>query len=40
MQENQELILPPWMGKEVTGDSFYKKVNMRTRALKARHEGR
>ena len=38
--ENQELILPHWIGKEVTGDSFYKKVNMRARALKAHHEGR
>ena len=37
-QETQELILPPWIGKEVTGDSFYKKINMRDRALKARHE--
>jgi adenylate cyclase len=24
-QETQELILPHWIGKEVTGDSFYKK---------------
>jgi CYTH domain-containing protein len=39
-QETQELSLPRWIGKEVTGDSFYKKVNMRARALKARHEGR
>ena len=39
-QESQELILPRWIGKEVTGDSFYKKVNMRARALKAHHEGR
>jgi CYTH domain-containing protein len=38
-QESQELILPRWVGKEVTGDSFYKKVNMRARALKASHEG-
>jgi len=38
-QESQELILPRWIGKEVTGDSFYKKVNMRARALKARREG-
>jgi CYTH domain-containing protein len=30
-QESQELILPRWIGKEVTGDSFYKKVNMRAR---------
>jgi len=31
-QESQELILPRWIGKEVTGDSFYKKINMRARA--------
>ena len=30
-QESQELVLPHWIGKEVTGDSFYKKVNMRAR---------
>jgi adenylate cyclase len=34
-QESQELILPPWIGKEVTGHPFYKKINMRARALKA-----
>jgi adenylate cyclase len=34
-QERQELILPRWIGKEVTGDPFYKKINMRARALKA-----
>jgi adenylate cyclase len=39
-KESQELILPRWIGKEVTGDPFYKKVNMRARALKADHEGR
>jgi adenylate cyclase len=39
-QESQELILPLWIGKEVTGDSFYKKVNMRARALKAHRQGR
>jgi adenylate cyclase len=33
--EAQELILPRWIGKEVTGDSFYRKINMRARALKA-----
>ena len=33
-QETQELILPSWVGKEVTGDPFYKKINMRARALK------
>jgi CYTH domain-containing protein len=34
-QEIHELILPPWVGREVTGDPFYKKINMRDRALKA-----
>jgi adenylate cyclase len=38
-QETQELILPGWVGKEVTGDSFYKKINMRARALKAHRQG-
>jgi adenylate cyclase len=38
-QENQELILPGWIGKEITGDSFYKKINMRARALKAHRQG-
>jgi adenylate cyclase len=33
-QESQELILPPWIGKEVTGDSFYRKTNMREHAQK------
>jgi adenylate cyclase len=33
-QEAQELTLPPWIGKEVTGDPFYKKINMRDRAQK------
>ena len=37
-RETQELILPRWMGKEVTGDSFYKKINMRARALKAHRQ--
>jgi CYTH domain-containing protein len=37
-QESQELILPGWIGKEVTGDSFFKKINMRARALSARRE--
>jgi CYTH domain-containing protein len=37
-QETQELILPAWIGKEVTGDSFYKKINMRERALKANRQ--
>ena len=34
-QESQELILPRWIGREVTGHRFYKKINMRARALKA-----
>jgi adenylate cyclase len=34
-QETEQLILPSWIGKEVTGDSFYKKINMRARALNA-----
>ena len=38
--ERQELILPRWLGKEVTGDSFYKKVNMRARALEAHRQER
>jgi adenylate cyclase len=38
-QESQELILPRWIGKEVTGDSFYKKIKMRERALKAHRQG-
>jgi CYTH domain-containing protein len=38
-QESQELILPPWIGKEVTGDSFYKKINMHARALQASRDG-
>jgi adenylate cyclase len=29
----QELIIPDWVGNEVTGDPFYRKVNMRARAL-------
>lgn len=36
--ERQELILPRWIGKEVTGDSFYRKINMRARALNSRRE--
>ena len=35
-QEIQELILPSWIGKEVTGDPLYKKINMRARALNGR----
>jgi CYTH domain-containing protein len=36
--ESQELILPRWIGKEVTGDPFFKKINMRARALKLNRE--
>jgi CYTH domain-containing protein len=32
--ESQELTLPAWVGKEVTGDPFYRKINMRARALR------
>jgi adenylate cyclase len=37
-RETEELTLPHWVGKEITGDPFYKKINMRARALKA-HQG-
>jgi CYTH domain-containing protein len=33
-EESQVVILPSWIDKEVTGDPFYKKINMRARALK------
>jgi adenylate cyclase len=33
-RETEALILPNWVGKEVTGDPLYKKINMRARALK------
>jgi len=36
--ESQELILPRWIGKEVTGDPFFKKINMRARALNTHRE--
>jgi CYTH domain-containing protein len=36
--ESQQLILPRWIGKEVTGDPFFKKINMRARALNAHRE--
>ena len=39
-QESQELILPRWIGREVTGHPFYKKINMRARALARREKGR
>jgi adenylate cyclase len=35
-QETQALTLPSWVGKEVTDDPFYKKINMRARALDGR----
>ena len=38
-QENQELILPGWIGKEITGDLFHKKINMRARASEAHPQG-
>jgi CYTH domain-containing protein len=38
-QEDQELILPRWISKEITGDPFYKKINMRARALKDHRQG-
>jgi CYTH domain-containing protein len=38
-KETQDLILPGWVGKEVTGDPFYKKINMRARALKRASPG-
>jgi adenylate cyclase len=37
-QESQELILPLWIGKEVTGDSFFRKTNLRERAQKAHRQ--
>ena len=33
--ESEALILPRWIGKEVTGDPFFKKINMRARGLTA-----
>ena len=27
-QEDQRVLLPAWIGKEITGDAFYKKINM------------
>jgi adenylate cyclase len=38
-EETQELIFPRWVGKEVTGDPFYRKINMRARALKHASSG-
>jgi CYTH domain-containing protein len=39
-QETQALILPNWVGKEVTHDPFYAKINMHARALQAHRLGR
>jgi CYTH domain-containing protein len=39
-QETQELTLPPWIGREVTGDPVYKKTNMRDRVLTTHHQER
>ena len=36
--ESEELILPRWIGKEVTGDPYFKKINMRARALNAHRD--
>jgi CYTH domain-containing protein len=38
-EETQKLTLPAWVGKEVTGDPFYRKINMRARALKRASAG-
>jgi adenylate cyclase len=38
--ESQELILPRWIGKEVTGDPYFKKINMRARALDTQSRNR
>jgi CYTH domain-containing protein len=27
-KDTQDLVLPPWIGAEITGDVFYKKINM------------
>jgi CYTH domain-containing protein len=35
-QETQAPTLPSWVGKEVTGDPVYKKINMHARALNGR----
>jgi adenylate cyclase len=31
--ETQQLLIPGWVGREVTGDPSYRRVNMRARAL-------
>ena len=36
--ESEQPILPRWIGKEVTGDPYFKKINMRARALKLNRE--
>jgi CYTH domain-containing protein len=30
-RDGQDLVLPPWIGGEITGDVFYKKINMLAR---------
>lgn len=34
-QQTQAVDLPAWIGKEVTGDAFYKKINMRARRVRS-----
>jgi adenylate cyclase len=34
-QETQALILPNWIGKEVTDDPFYAKINLHARARRS-----
>jgi CYTH domain-containing protein len=38
-QETQTPDLPPWIGKEVTGDAFYGKINMRARRASPSPQG-
>jgi CYTH domain-containing protein len=28
VHEDQNVVLPPWVGKEITGDAFYRKINL------------
>jgi CYTH domain-containing protein len=30
-RETQEFVRPAWLGDEITGDAFYKKINMMAR---------
>jgi CYTH domain-containing protein len=32
-KDTQDLVLPPWIGAEITGDVFYKKINMVARRV-------